>query len=148
MTPLFIDMKVQKLVEHAEIPERAHKWDAGLDLVATDMYHDREYGFVEYGTGIAVEIPKGYVGLLFPRSSVSKKDLQLANSVGVIDSNYRGEVKLRYRHTDDPESSDVYSVGDRVGQLVLVPCPQVRTLEVEKLSDTSRGTGGFGSSGT
>lgn len=140
-----LSIKVKKLVDHADLPKYSREGDAGLDLTATDMYHDREHGFVEYGTGLAVEIPRGYVGLLFPRSSISKKSLSLANSVGVIDSNYRGEIKLRFRPTQDiPEE---YSVGERVGQLLVIPYPEVQLEEVEELSDTNRGAGGFGSSG-
>lgn len=84
----FMDIKIKKLVENAVIPEYAHSTDAGLDLVATSSSED-EYGNSVYGTGLAMAIPEGHVGLLFPRSSVSKTALSLANSVGVIDAGYR-----------------------------------------------------------
>lgn len=144
MTPLSI--KFKKLVSHAEAPSYSREGDAAMDLTAVDMYHDRENEFVEYGTGIAVEIPKGHVGLLFPRSSVSKTSLALANSVGVIDSNYRGEVKLRFRNVADFPKE--YSVGERIGQLIIVPYPTIELEEVKELTETNRGEGGFGSSGT
>lgn len=139
-------VKVKRLVAHADIPAYSREGDAGLDLVATDVNHDREYDFVEYGTGIAVEIPAGHVGLLFPRSSISKTPHQLANSVGVIDSNYRGEIKLRFKTKEGREHQEYY-VGDKIGQLIIVPYPKVVLEEVEELKDTNRGTAGFGSSG-
>lgn len=140
-----IDVKIKRLVEHAEIPQYAKPGDAGLDLVAVDCYHDSTYGFAEYGTGLSVEIPEGYVGLLFPRSSISKTPYLLCNSVGVVDSGYRGEVKLRFKTTDHDRTHLEYSVGDKVGQLIVLPYPKVNLIEVEELSKTDRGTGGFGS---
>lgn len=145
MTRPSIKLKFQRLVEHAEIPKYTREGDAALDLVAVDLYHDQEFGFIEYGTGIAVEIPPGHVGLLFARSSLSKKDLFLTNGVGVIDSNYRGELKFRYKPTK--ENAEEYYVGDRVGQLLVVPCPNLELEEVTSLSETNRGSEGFGSSG-
>lgn len=141
-----VNVKIKRLVAHAEIPEYSREGDAGLDLVATDVYHDGDYDFIEFGTGLAVEIPKGYVGLLFPRSSISKTPHQLANAVGVVDSNYRGEIKLRFKTKQGREHQE-YSVGDKVGQLIVLPYPTVVLQEVEQLSDTNRGSAGFGSSG-
>lgn len=141
-----VNVKIKRLVAHAEIPEYGRQGDAGLDLVATDVYHDRDYDFIEFGTGIAVEIPPGYVGLLFPRSSISKTPHQLANSVGVVDSNYRGEIKLRFKTKEGREYQE-YSVGDKIGQLIIIPYPTIVLQEVEQLSDTNRGSAGFGSSG-
>lgn len=142
-----LDVKVKKLVPHVEIPSYGKEGDAGIDLVAIDKYHNRDYDFVEYGTGLALEIPAGYVGLLFPRSSVSKTPLYLCNSVGVVDSNYRGEVKLRYRNVSENKEHLEYEVGDRVGQLIIIPYPTVILTESSELTETSRGSGGFGSSG-
>ena len=106
--------------------------------------------YVEYNTGLSFEIPEGYVGLVFSRSSVSNKNLDLANSVGVIDSGYRGPVKLRFRTTftglAKPEY--FYEVGDRVGQILIVPCPKIDLVESESLTSSERGVGGFGSSGS
>jgi dUTP pyrophosphatase len=140
-----MNVKFKKLTKHASTPTYSKEGDAGLDLVAVDTYHDRDYSFVEYGTGLAVEIPEGYVGLLFPRSSISKTDFSLANSVGIIDSNYRGEVKMRFRTS--PYNGMEYDIGDRIGQLVIMPYPKIDLVEVTELSDSNRGAGGFGSSG-
>lgn len=140
-----LELKVKRLVEHAMLPTQATEHSAGLDLYAIDYYHDHEYGFHEYGTGIAVEIPEGHVGLIFPRSSISKTGYALANCVGVIDSDYRGEIKFRFREVE--ENLPKYEAGDRVGQLIVMPYPQVSLVEAKELSSTDRGTGGFGSSG-
>lgn len=140
-------IKIKKLVEHAVIPEYAKPGDAGLDLTAVDCYKDQTYGYVEYGTGIAIEIPEGYVGLVFPRSSISKTCLSLCNAVGVIDSGYRGEITFRMHHDEHSDNAE-YEVGDRVGQLIIIPYPKVQFVEVDELSNTERGTGGYGSSGS
>lgn len=139
-----IKVKFKKLAKHAFVPEYAKPGDAGMDLVAIDSYKNHDYKFIEYGTGIAVEIPEGYVGLIYPRSSISKTPHTLANSVGVLDSGYRGEIKLRMRYEDNREDME-YAFGDRVGQLVIMSCPKVELEEVEELSTTERGEGGFGS---
>jgi dUTP pyrophosphatase len=144
MVPVTIEVK--RLTAHAELPEYSREGDAALDLVATDVRHDREFDYVEYGTGIAVKIPEGYVGLLFPRSSISKTPHTLCNSVGVIDSNYTGEIKLRFRTEENREYLE-YSVGDRIGQLLIMPYPTIQLKEVEDLQKTNRGSQGFGSSG-
>jgi dUTP pyrophosphatase len=129
-------------LDTAVIPTRANPGDAGLDLTATSVSFDE--GKYTYGTGLAVEIPEGYVGLLFPRSSINTTGLHLANSVGVIDSGYRGEIKaVFYSHS----SVESYQIGDRVAQLVILPCPQFEVEEVEELPDSVRGAQGFGSSG-
>jgi len=136
-------IKFKKLNKRAEIPVYAKDGDAGMDLVATTLI--RTSKFFEYGTDLAMEIPKGYVGLLFPRSSISKTDHFLRNSVGVIDSGYRGEIKLRMSIPALGETE--YLIGDKVGQLILMKLPWVEIEEVEELSDTDRGEGGFGSTG-
>ena len=149
-------VNVKKLDSNAVIPTYAKHGDAGMDLTATSKEYD-EHGNVCYGTGLAFEIPNGFVGLLFPRSSNTKKDLILGNSVGVIDSGYRGEVVLKFKplaykgETEDGKyelSLDHvvdYSVGDRVGQIVIMPVPQIEFNVVDELSTTDRGVGGFGS---
>jgi len=139
-------VKIKKLHENAVIPAYAKPGDAGLDLTATSVVTD-EYGNVVYGTGLAIEIPYGYAGLLFPRSSNSKTDLYLTNHVGVVDSGYRGEIMFKYRPYNGLVDSKVYSVGERVGQIVILPYPSVSFEEVEQLSDTERGDGGYGSTG-
>lgn len=127
------------------IPRTQNSGDAGLDLVATSISFTDD--FIEYGTNLAFEIPHGFVGLLFPRSSISKYDLNLCNSVGVIDSGYRGEVKLRFKTTHNYHPNKLYKVGDKVGQLVLVPFISPTLNIVDELTETKRGSGGFGSTG-
>jgi len=148
MAQATLTVKFKKLVAHAFEPSYAKPGDAGLDLTAIDCHKNLDYKFVEYGTGLSIEIPEGHVGLIFPRSSISKTPHTLANSVGVIDSGYRGEVKLRMRY-DENESREYleYAPGDKVGQLVVLPIPLVQLEEVKELSSTDRGNGGFGSSG-
>ena len=143
---LDLSVKFRKLVPEAVTPQYAQDGDAGLDLTATSYRMGDT--FIEYGTGIAVEIPTGHVGLLFPRSSITKAPagVSLKNSVGVIDSNYRGELLVRF---DLPYSDRVKGslpdVGDKVAQLLIIPYPTVYMEEVQELSDTNRGHGGFGS---
>lgn len=141
-----MEIKIKRLVEHAEIPSYSRNGDAGLDLIAVDCSHNREYDYVEYGTGLAIKIPEGYVGLLYPRSSISKTPHLLCNSVGVIDSNYTGEIKLRFKTLTDKEHLE-YCVGDRIGQLIIIPYPKIQFIETLELEKTNRGSQGFGSSG-
>lgn len=140
-----MEVRFKKIHPNAVAPARAHPTDAGFDLVAVSVSEDGVRGIVTYGTGIAVEIPVGHVGLLFPRSSVYKHQLSLANSVGVIDSGYRGEVMFKFR-VCSPHISR-YSVGDRIGQIIIIPYPEVEFSESDVLSETDRGEGGYGSSG-
>ncbi len=137
---------IKKLHPSAVIPTYAKDGDAGLDLVSTRKEENNLY--VEYGTSLAVAIPEGYVGLLFPRSSISKYHLIMANSVGVIDSGYRGEICVRFKKTIDNSYERVYDSGDKVAQLVIIPYPKVEFNVVNNLDETERGSGGFGSSGT
>ena len=135
-----------KLKEGAVLPSYAKYGDAGMDLMAISMRITDE--FVEYGTGISLEIPEGYVGLIFPRSSVSKLDMMLANSVAVIDSGYRGEILCRFKHIQFAGDYKISKVGERVAQLIIMPYPQIEFEVVSELSTTDRGDGGFGSTGT
>lgn len=137
-------VKIKRLTPNSVIPTYAKEGDAGLDLTATSKFVD-ESGNVVYGTGLAFEIPQGYVGLVFPRSSNAKKDLWLTNSVGVIDSGYRGEVMFKYRPVSFKERE--YAVGERVGQLIIMPYPHIEFEESDELSESERSTGGYGSSG-
>lgn len=162
-------VKIKKLVPEAVIPKYAKSGDAGLDLVATSRTFDND-GNVCYGTGLSFEIPTYCVGLLFPRSSNAKKDLLLSNSVGVLDSGYRGEVFFKFKpslifkkekgqskeywqnivnsdSTISSKETKLYKVGDRIGQIIILPYPKVEFEEVTNLSETERGDGGFGSSG-
>lgn len=135
-------LKVKRLKDNAVLPTYAKVGDAGMDLTATSK--EELNGRIKYGTGVAVEIPEGHVGLLFPRSSIYKTSLNLANSVGVIDSGYRGEVCVIFRLTGSGTS---YKIGDRIAQLVVLPYPDVAVVEVDELSDSDRNSGGFGSTG-
>ena len=135
-------LKFKKLVENAVVPNKATSGSNGFDLTATSKeWHDEFQAYV-YGTGVAFEIPKGYVGLLLPRSSVRKYDLIMANCVGVIDSDYRGEIMATFKATDPFEKE--YEIGDKICQLVVVPAPEFELKEVDKLSETERGTKGHG----
>ena len=137
-----MQVKFKKLHENASAPWRNSEDDAGFDLTAVEI--ERTGDILTIHTGIAVEIPKGFMGLLFPRSSIYKTSLALTNSVGVIDCNYRGEIMCKFRVINE---SSVYSIGDRCCQLIIQECPKVNFIESETLSETSRNTGGFGSSG-
>lgn len=141
-------IRFKKLRRDAVTPTKAHPTDAGFDLTAVTRTLGPEGRYIEYGIGIAVEVPDGFVGLLFPRSSISNTCLRLANGVGVLDASYRGEIKMRFKTVIiDPPYEISYGPGDRIGQLVIVPIFAGEMIEVEELSDTERGTGGFGSSG-
>ncbi len=144
---LDLTVKFRKLVSEAVTPRYAQAGDAGMDLTATSFRITET--FMEYGTGIAVEIPYGHVGLLFPRSSITKapQGVSLKNSVGVIDSNYRGEILVRFElpYPGIKPYGIIPVVGDKVAQLLVIPYPKVHLEEVQELSDSNRGEGGFGS---
>lgn len=163
-----MEVRIKKLCENAVIPSYAHASDAGMNLTATSRKTDED-GNVVYGTGIAIEIPKGYVGLVFPRSSNSKKTLWLTNSVGVIDSGYRGEITFKFRPSiaTSPRlwtriklrlkgykgdivryaSPAIYKIGDRIGQIIILPYPAVKFIESDFLCPSDRGECGYGSTG-
>lgn len=142
-----MDVKIKKLDPKAVIPKYAKPGDAGMDLTAISCERDDYENFI-YGTGLAIEIPKGYVGLLFPRSSNRKTDAYMTNHVGVIDSGYRGEILITYKDRDgDGTEIDPYYIGDRVAQLIIMPYPTINLVEVKELSKTERGEGGHGSTG-
>ena len=138
-------VKVKKLVPEAVIPSYSKVGDAGMDLTITREIENTSFS-VSYGFGIAMEIPQGYVGLVFPRSSVRNQDLILSNCVGVIDSGYRGELQATFKKTNGLDSIK-YKVGERGGQIIILPYPTIYMTEVPELSDTERGSGGFGSTG-
>jgi dUTP pyrophosphatase len=142
-------VNIKKLIPDAKVPAYSRNGDAGLDITATSKEEDDRN--IVYGTGLAIEIPEGHVGLLFPRSSLTKYDLILGNHVGVVDSNYRGELIFKFKRLqiDDPYKGwKEYEIGDRIGQLLIIPYPQIELVEVDNLSDTERGNSGYGSSGT
>ena len=140
-------VRIKKLNELAVIPTYAKDGDAGMDLVATSIISTTSTQ-ITYGIGLALEIPKGFVGLIFPRSSVRKTRLMLSNCVGVIDSGYRGELQATFNKiNNDSVSENDYKVGDRVAQIMIIPHPPIEFEEADELSDTERGEGGFGSTG-
>lgn len=163
-----MEIKYKKLNDKAKEPYKKIDIDAGFDLYAISINKTNKY--IEYGTGLAFEIPEGYVGFLFPRSSLTKEDLMLKNAVGVVDASYRGEVTFRYINAvhdtvenkviyDDYMANeyidlvlpnrhlDQYNVGDRCGQIIFMELPKIKLIEANKLSDTVRGTAGYGHSG-
>lgn len=150
--------KVKLLHSDAKIPEQAHAFDTGHDLMATSMKIHPSGRYVEYGTGIAVQVQKGYAFKVRARSSVSKYDLVLANSVGTIDNQYQGEIILRFKITKPYFSRffggikrrlpKMYQVGDRIGQIILEKTYKIDWEVVEDFSTSiKRGAGGFGSTG-
>ncbi|MFA5366523.1 MAG: dUTP diphosphatase [Dehalococcoidia bacterium] len=159
-----MEIKFKKLVPEAKAPLKVIDIDAGFDLFAATINETSDFN--EYGTGIAVEIPEGYVGLVFPRSSITKYDLMLKNGVGVIDASYRGEIRCRFHITKDDDRKieiindntinqitnirsglKLYNVGDRIAQIVFLELPKITMIEVDELSGTQRGSGGFGHTG-
>lgn len=175
-----LKVNIKKLHKDAVIPSYAHETDCGMDLTAVSKTID-EYGNVVYGFGLAFEIPEGYAGFIFPRSSNYKSGLLLTNCVGIVDSGYRGEVmakfasryviarpqrlvekikmlfetKKSFKKTSFYDINTTacwdnkinYNIGDRVAQMIILPYPKVEFVEVDELSDTERGTGGYGSTG-
>lgn len=144
-----VKVKIKRLAENAVVPTKAHPTDAGFDLTATLRFLDHD-GNIVYGFGLAFEIPDGYVGLVFPRSSICKKDLALSNAVGVIDCHYRGEIFAKFKPTSNilgKTSPRMYKEGERCAQIIIIPIPQVEFEEANELSATDRGDGGYGSTG-
>lgn len=162
-----MEVRFKKTHTNAVAPRKAYPTDAGFDLTAVSVHTDND-GCVVYDTGIAVEIPEGYVGYVFPRSSVAKFGVTLSNSVGVIDSHYRGSIKLKFRPAfgaicvynilkngeytvladlESIEACKIYKPGDRICQLIIMPIPEVEFKLAAELSETDRGDGGYGSSG-
>ena len=160
-----LNVKFKKLHPEAVLPIQT-EGNAGMDLTCVSKTYNPKYGFNEYGTGLAMELPDMYVGLIFQRSSVSKTFQSLANAVGVIDYSYKGELLLRFfnnveslayylaeinvvnkSNRFESISNTVYNVGDRVAQLIILPYPKVKTEWTDELSESDRGSLGFGSSG-
>ncbi len=150
-----MELKITKLYPNAILPSFAHEGDAGMDLYVHRVIEETA-NQITYGLGIAVKIPDNHVGLIFPRSSIRKYDLSLSNSVGVVDSGYLGELQVTFNKTtpayyDGPVGnvSKEYDIDERCCQLVILPLARFDIKEVETLSNitTTRGEGGFGSSG-
>lgn len=136
-------VSIKKLHPEATIPKYAKPGDAGIDLTATSKKQEGKN--IVYGTGLAIEIPEGHVGLLFPRSSLTNYDLSLGNHVGIVDSGYRGELLFKFKRTDLQLFAKEYETGDRIGQLLIIPYPKVELVEVKELSSSERGSSGYGS---
>lgn len=138
-----MEVKIKLLSDKAKLPVKGTPDSAGYDLTAASVFWDRSNNIVSYGFGIALEIPKGYVGLIFPRSSVYKKNLDMSNCVGVIDSDYRGEISAKFRLLN-PNLDNVYISGERIAQIVFIKHDNVDFKVSEELSKTIRGVGGYG----
>jgi dUTP pyrophosphatase len=152
----FTNIKYKKLVPEAKAPFQKYETDGGYDLTAVSKIETEKY--VEYGIGLAFEIPVGMIGLIFPRSSVTDEDLMLKNAVGVIDAWFRGEVRCRFYGTKVNAynvgtdkmfdyGGNAYEVGERVAQMIIIPIPKIKMIEAQELSETNRGADGFGSTG-
>jgi dUTP pyrophosphatase len=142
-----MDIKVKLSKEYdGKTPIYAKEGDAGIDLLATKIISENDEQIV-YDTGFAVEIPIGYVGLVYPRSSIRKKDLIMANSVGVIDSGYRGNIQCTFLRTPVADIDNIYIVGERICQIIIMPIPTINFIPVQKISQTVRGASGHGSTG-
>jgi dUTP pyrophosphatase len=142
-----VELRVTKLVDGATLPSRAHAGDAGLDLYACELAHIGPGERWSVGTGVAVEIPDAHGGLVLPRSGLARDHgISLVNSPGLIDSGYRGELRVLLLNNDPAETFRV-AVGDRIAQLLIVPIAIAEPVEAQALADSARGDGGFGSSG-
>jgi dUTP pyrophosphatase len=142
-----VELPVAKLKDEAVLPTRAHEGDAGLDLYSCEAAHIGPGERWSVGTGVGVEIPEGHAGLILPRSGLARDHgISLVNSPGLIDSGYRGELRVLLLNNDPAETFRV-EAGDRIAQLVLVPIALATPVETAVLADSSRAAGGFGSSG-
>lgn len=138
-----MDVKIKPLYKNTVLPYYATEDAVGMDCTVHSKVIDLDNSLVHYGLGFAIEIPKGHAGLLFPRSSIYKHQLSLSNSVGVIDPDYRGEVGAKFYTSDD----DYYEIGERCCQLIIIEAPNINLIVTNKLSETTRNTGGYGSTG-
>ncbi len=142
-----MELPIAKLKDEAVLPTRAHEGDAGLDLYSCEAAHIGPGERWSVGTGVGVEIPAGHAGLVLPRSGLARDHgISLVNSPGLIDSGYRGELRVLLLNNDPAETFRV-EAGDRIAQLVLVPIALAAPVETTVLTDSSRASGGFGSSG-
>ena len=142
-----MQLPILKLKDEAILPTRAHAGDAGLDLYACEAAHIGPGERWSVGTGVGVEIPEDHAGLVLPRSGLARDHgIALVNAPGLIDSGYRGELRVLLLNTDPAETFRV-APGDRIAQLVLTPIATPEPVEAEALEESARGQGGFGSSG-
>jgi dUTP pyrophosphatase len=142
-----IDVMIKRLDKSVELPSYAYTGDAGLDLRASESVTIEPLKRVLIPTGLAIAIPEGYAGFVQPRSGLALKlGLSIANTPGLIDSHYRGELKVIAVNLDT-DAPIAIEKGERIAQLVIQQVPQVTLVEVDELDETDRGQGGFGSSG-
>ena len=147
MTSDRIDLPIKRLDASVDLPSYAYAGDAGLDLRANEDVVLRPFERKLISTGLAIGIPEGYAGFVQPRSGLAlKKGLSMANTPGLIDAHYRGELKVCAINLD-PHDDIVITKGERIAQLVIQKVPVVSLVEVDELDETDRGVGGFGSSG-
>jgi len=143
------EIKVKKLHSDTILPQRAHSSDVGYDVVAVeDGKVSSDYNFIEYDVGFSLEIPAGYHVQIFPRSSISKYDMALANSVAIIDQDYRGPIKLRFRIFKCVKDAKIYKKGDKIALMILVKTQSLPFIFSDEINETKRGEGGFGSTGS
>lgn len=143
-----VDVAIKRLDPSVEIPTYAYEGDAGLDLRANETVDIAPFERVLIPTGLAIALPDGYAGFVQPRSGMAlKRGLSIANTPGLIDAHYRGELKVIVINLDSSEPIHIER-GERIAQLVIQQVPTVRLIEVDKLDETDRGAGGFGSSGS
>jgi len=141
-------VKVKQLRPNAKLPTYATDGSGAFDLYAVDGGYMQEGENAQYGTGLSFEVPEGHVMLIFSRSGHGARGIRLANCVGVIDSDYRGEVFVMLHNDGISEFSFVVNAGDRIAQALILPIPRVEFEVVDELSPTARGDGGFGSTGS
>ena len=142
-----LQIPIKKLSRNVSIPEYAYPGDAGMDMRSTVSLTLKPFERALVPTGLAIALPEGYAGFVLPRSGLAiKHGISIVNAPGLIDSNYRGELKVALVNTDPTESFDIRE-GDRIAQLLIMPVPAVSFVQTDALSETVRGEGGFGSSG-
>lgn len=142
-----VHVSIKILSRDAQIPHMAYNGDAGVDLRSVDriVLEPQERAMV--ATGLAIALPEGYAGFVLPRSGLAAKHgISIVNAPGLIDSNYRGELKVILLNTD-PDKSFTIEIGDRIAQLIVMPVPTINFEQVEELTESQRGESGFGSSG-
>lgn len=131
----------------SQVPVYAHPGDAGADLVSTEALRLEPGQRALVGTGVRIALPDGFVAFVVPRSGLAAKHgITIVNAPGTVDAGYRGEIKVSLLNTDASQTYDI-AVGDRIAQLIVMPVPRARFIPVDELPDSTRGEGGFGSTG-
>ena len=142
-----VRVPIKRLISDAQIPQTAYQGDAGVDLRSAEHIVLKPHERAMVPTGLAIALPSGYAGFVLPRSGLAAKHgISIVNAPGLIDSNYRGELKVILVNTD-PNEAFTIEVGDRIAQLIVMPVPMIEFEQVESLPESERGESGFGSSG-